>query len=659
MPTPFDQLIADQLIAQQALAMPIRDQRAAQVKQHDQQLHKRVHAEIQQQPHQDDQPQDDQQASKRRLTEAISAFLQEQNNEVIAQQQIKSTQAKEEYNKQIEELKLKVTQASQANEAADKHIEELKLQASQANEESNKRIEELKLQASQANEESNKRIEELKLQASQANEANQAADKRIEELKLQASQATQQAKEESKKHIGGLQGDITRLKQDLADANDSLVKTNALHTQALDKLKQDLVDANETLAKTNASNALHTQTIDKLKQAVEAQQDKTEALHRQDIDQHQLALDKLKKEADQAKKRIGELKLQATQSTQAKEESDKRHEKDLSETRASQQEATEAKAKLQQTLDKRNLELESIAKKIKTANAAYGRATLKNEALMSEIQEYKDTPQAQLTSSNEALLADNAASLQAKDVQILALQNQVDNLNARIHQLQTPPPPMPYTTRRPVMSCADLLCSTAPMQQSGVWGPAPVLRNQTQGYQGGATAVQQYQPLGAQQQQSNGGYSAVHSRQQHIQPVFIVPPQSGQLNQRGGNEWRHDQPLGPQPQGVRPGFAGAGEGFLAQVGGDGELPLHNPTDAARLGGANYNAAAPPQVSAGVPQGGQVAREDDENGEVDDEEDENLLGDADRDATHPNGGNVWDAPSTPAQFLRQDDDDENT
>ena len=93
--------------------------------------------------------------------------------------------------------------------------------------------------------------------------------------------------------------------------------------------------------------------------------------------------------------------------------------------------------------------------------------------------------------------------------------------------------------------------------------------------------------------------------------------------------------------------------------GDGELPLHNSKDAARLGDANFRAAAPPQLSAGVPQGGQAADEDDEEGEVDDNDNEDLLGDADRDATHPNGGNVWDAPSTPAQFLRQDDDDENT
>ena len=161
---------------------------------------------------------------------------------------------------------------------------------------------------------------------------------------------------------------------------------------------------------------------------------------------------------------------------------------------------------------------------------------------------------------------------------------------------------------------------------------------------GGTTAVY------PDQQHGHCMYPVGHPSLQQSQPVYYMP-----LNQPRGNEWRHDQPLGPQQQQGGQVFVNSGEGLRSQM--DGGLHSFNQMDVERI--VIQEAAAPPQVSAGVPQGGQVAREDDENGEVDDEEDENLLGDADRDATRHNSGNVWDEPSTPAQFLRQDDDDENT
>ena len=658
-------------MAQLVALQPVRTihSQAQQQQQQQQQANKRKAETIDSPP-----PQEDEQrvAKRRQVAEMIEELIQEssareiQEKDQQLQQQAKQIQELQQDNKKLEAEKSnsvqfadsyvnKLEDALKASEAQEVVLDDTKLKLATAVS-ANATISTAVAQLQQD-------IAKLERESTEAKAQRQQDIAKLEREKMEAKALLKQdiatLQREATEAKAQRQQDIAKLEQEATEAKAQLKQDLAKRQQDFDKLKQEATEAKDQLNQDLAKRQLY---IAKLEQEATEAKDHL----KQDLAQRQQDFDKLKQEATEAKAQFKQdfdkLNQEATEAkAQFKQDFDKL-----------KQEATEAKDQLNQDLAQRQQDLDKLKQDLAQTNAinaelaakeavadkSLARAyllTMTNADLTAELQKCQDSVAEKVASStqllkdsevelqNEVARLDQQLKQQTTDIaasqtlldqekaKVLALREQMVDMNARIQELQAAqqaPPQRPDTTCRPFLSFAATVG-------------------------GGGTAVHPHQ------QQGHCGYP----RQQHIQPVYIVPPQSGQLNQPRGNEWSRNPPLGPKQQDVGQVFAGAGEGFLAQVGGDGELPLHNPTDAARLGGANYNAAAPPQVSAGVPQGGQAADENDEEGEVDDAEDEegevnneNLFGDADRD-THPNSGSVW--PETPAQFLRQDDDDENT
>ena len=694
-------------MAQLVALQPVRTihSQAQQQQQQQQQANKRKAETIDSPP-----PQEDEQrvAKRRQVAEMIEELIQEssareiQEKDQQLQQQAKQIQELQQDNKKLEAEKSnsvqfadsyvnKLEDALKASEAQEVVLDDTKLKLATAVS-ANATISTAVAQLQQD-------IAKLERESTEAKAQRQQDIAKLEREKMEAKALLKQdiatLQREATEAKAQRQQDIAKLEQEATEAKAQLKQDLAKRQQDFDKLKQEATEAKDQLNQDLAKRQLY---IAKLEQEATEAKDHL----KQDLAQRQQDFDKLKQEATEAKAQFKQdfdklnqeateakaqfkqdfdkLKQEATEAkAQFKQDFDKLNQ-EATEAKAQfkqdfdklKQEATEAKDQLNQDLAQRQQDLDKLKQDLAQTNAinaelaakeavadkSLARAyllTMTNADLTAELQKCQDSVAEKVASStqllkdsevelqNEVARLDQQLKQQTTDIaasqtlldqekaKVLALREQMVDMNARIQELQAAqqaPPQRPDTTCRPFLSFAATVG-------------------------GGGTAVHPHQ------QQGHCGYP----RQQHIQPVYIVPPQSGQLNQPRGNEWSRNPPLGPKQQDVGQVFAGAGEGFLAQVGGDGELPLHNPTDAARLGGANYNAAAPPQVSAGVPQGGQAADENDEEGEVDDAEDEegevnneNLFGDADRD-THPNSGSVW--PETPAQFLRQDDDDENT
>ena len=371
-----------------------------------------------------------------------------------------------------------------------------------------------------------------------------------------------EAKALLKQYIAKLEQEATEAKdqrkQDLAQRQQDLDKFKQEATEAKDQLKQEIAQRQQDLAQRQLD-------IAKLKQeATEAKDQHHQDLAQcqQDLAQRQQDFDKLKQEATEVNAQhtqaLAQCQLDIAKLKQEATEANDQLKQDLAQRQQDFDKLTESLAEA----NTRNIELEGNAEYANKCNTRYSRLSIDFDDLKIALKESQ---------------AAHAASLQAA-------------------------PPRPNNNCRPGVSYANGAALSyangaafALNQPSHTTGPVHQQRDL-----GGVSYATAVHPN--QQQGYGGGAAAVHP---NYQQAYLGGPPAVHPNQQQGYTGDAQDVRRNQPQGVRPDFTHAGEGFQAQVEGDGGLPPINQMDVERI--VSEDTAAPPQVSAGVPRGGQAAR----------------------------------------------------